>query len=324
MAALSLHASLFFPSFSSRTPVLPCRPPPVGSIRRRPFSVAAATSSSMTPTDGRGSNFTDFPYLSAPHRSLMLDLLSRVEDRLGSQLQPYALPPDVEYFQNEAGTSRGSLYAKRGHSSSLVDFVLGIWLNCRLPTGGELNTTSLLGYLKGITDAPNFLLEIIRSGPTSLVLVLDLSPRRDLIMHPDYLKSFYQDTNADAHRQALLSLPEAQPYFSPALYIRSMMSPTASLLKIDAGNEGEGRLEEIVGGQLADASKTMLEIWLDKCALDECGRGTHESERAYLEKRDRIVRGKTIDIDLASSFPPLFGPEIAGRIIGVLREIYGL
>ncbi|KAK4749407.1 hypothetical protein SAY87_026856 [Trapa incisa] len=327
MVTLLHHTPLVSPSISSLPTVLLGHSPPVGirSFRCRPFSVLSATSSSSTtPTDGRSSNFADFPHLSAPHRSLMLNLFSTVEDRLGSQLHPCALPSDVEYFQNEAGTSRGSLYVRQGDSSSLVDFVLGIWINCQLPTGGELNTTGLLGYLKGVTDAPNFLFEIIRSGPTSLVVLLDLIPRRDLIMHPDYLRSFYQDTNVDSHRQALLTLPEARPYFSPALYIRSMMSPTGSLLKISAGDEEQGRLDEIVGGQLADASKAMLELWLDRCALDESRRDNRESEIAYLEKRDRLVKGNMINVDMESSFPSLFGPENAGRVLRVLREIYGL
>ncbi|PKI39428.1 hypothetical protein CRG98_040186 [Punica granatum] len=267
------------------------------------------------------SKFMDFPHVSAPHRSLMFDLLSAVENRLGTQLEPCALPPNVEYYQNQAGNARGSLYVRRGQSSSPVDFVLGSWLNCQLPTGGALNITSLSAYLKTSTDAPNFLFELIRNGPTSLVMILDLTPRKDLVMFPDYLKTFYEDTQLDSHRQALEKLPEAQPYFSSALYIRSVVSPTAIMLKIDAG--GEDRLEEIIDSQLPTISKAVLEIWLDKCAYGE-ERGVDEADRAYLEKRDNVVKRKTIDIDLASNFPRLFGPEIAGRVIEVLREVYAV
>lgn len=201
--------------------------------------------------------------------------------------------------------------------------MLGSWLNCRLPTGGELNITSLSAYLKAVTDAPNFLFELIRNGPTSLVVILDLTPRKDLVMYPDYLKSFYEDTKLDSHRQALESLPDAQPYFSSALYIRSVVSPTAIMLKIETDAEGQSRLEEIVQSQLSPVSKAVLEIWLDKCALYE-SRSTDESERAYLEERDSVVKRKTIDIDLASNFPRLFGLEIAERVIEVLREVYGV
>lgn len=199
---------------------------------------------------------------------------------------------------------------------------MGSWLNCQLPTGGALNITSLSAYLRTMTDAPNFLFELIRNGPNSLVLILDLTPRKDLVMYPDYLKSFYEDTQLDSHRQALQTLPEAQTYFSSALYIRSAVSPTAVMLKIET-DAGQDRLEEIVADQLSAVSKAVLEIWLDKCALGK-NRVMDESERAYLEKRDAVVKRKTIDIDLASNFPRLFGPEIAGRVIEVLREVYAV
>jgi hypothetical protein len=51
-----------------------------------------------------------------------------------------------------------------------IDFILGSWIHCELPTGGggALNITSLSAYLNPSTDAPNFLFELIQSSPTSL------------------------------------------------------------------------------------------------------------------------------------------------------------
>lgn len=113
MAVLLLNTPIF-----SLSPLHPSHPS-VGSPHRRPVSLSAAPSSSSTPMEGR-SKFEEFPHVSAQHRSLMLDLLSTLEDRLGPQLHPCALPPDVEYYENQGGTARGSLYVRRGHGSSPV------------------------------------------------------------------------------------------------------------------------------------------------------------------------------------------------------------
>jgi hypothetical protein len=61
--------------------------------------------SSMDPHNNEGrTKFKAFPYVSAPHRNLMVDLVSTVENRLDSQLLPCTLPPDVQYYQNQSGT----------------------------------------------------------------------------------------------------------------------------------------------------------------------------------------------------------------------------
>lgn len=260
--------------------------------------------------------------MSAPHRSLMIGLVSAVEERLGPQLLPCALPHDVRYYQNDAGSARGSLHVKRGQGSSKVDFLLGSWLNCQLPTGGSLNITSLSAYLNNSTDAPNFLFELIRSSPTSLVLILDLPPRKDLVTSPDYLSTFYEETQLESRRQALEKLPEAQPYFSSSLYIRCVVSPTAIMLRIESEAGKAERLDEIIESHVSPVAREVLGIWLDKCAAVD--RNVDEEDGAYLERRDGITKRKTIEIDLGSSFPRLFGPEIANRVLDVLREVYGV
>lgn len=67
-------------------------------------------------------------------------------------------------------------------------------------------------------------------------------------------------------------------------------------------------------------AKEIVQFWLDKCASVEKQVG--ETERAYLVKRDQIIKSKTIEVDLASSFPRLFGQEISAHVLGVLREYY--
>lgn len=250
----------------------------------------------------------------------MLDLVSTLENRFHSQLLPCSLPSDVQYYQSHNGTAQASLHIRPAHHNSPVDFVLGSWVHSELPTGGSLDITSLSAYLNSSTDAPNFVFEMIRSSPTMLVLILDLPPRKDLVLWSDDLKTFYEDTQLDTHRQALERVPEVQPYFSSSLYIRTVASPTAIMVRIGTENGGVERMEEIIKDHLDPISKQVLGIWLDHCACAK--REVGEAERAYLRKRDGLIRNKTIEIDLGSSFPRLFGPEVANRVLEAIKEYF--
>ncbi|KAL4364130.1 hypothetical protein GQ457_04G018600 [Hibiscus cannabinus] len=279
-----------------------------------------ASSAPSSPMDITPRKYTDFPFVSAPHRNLMVDLVSTMENRLESQLKPCTLPSDVQYYYTPSGASHGSLYIRSGHSSSQVDFVLGSWIHCKLPTGGALNITSLSAYLNASTDAPNFLIELIQSSPTSLVFLLDLPPRKDPVLYPEYLQTFYENTQLESLRQTFEKLPEVQPYYSSALYIRCLTSPTSIMIRINTEGAGEGRMEEIIKDHVDPVAKEALRIWLEQCA---CGhRSVDEAGKAYLEKRDGLIKNKTIEIDIGSSFPRLFGPDIASRILEVIREAY--
>ncbi|KAL3646280.1 hypothetical protein CASFOL_011460 [Castilleja foliolosa] len=275
----------------------------------------------MDTNDELKSKFMEFPYVSASHKNLMLELLSSVDTRLGPSLQSCTLPPDVQHFGNPTGSARASLHLRSGLPSSQIDFILGGWIHCELPSGGALNITSLSAYLKPSTNAPHFLLDLIQSSPTSLVLILDLTPRKDLVSYPAYLKMYYEDTNLDRHRQVLQNLPEVKPYISPSLYIRSVVSPTAILVGIDVGDGEERGIEDIIEDHVGSVAKEMLDFWIESCACLE--RSVGENERGYLEERDGIIKRKTIEVDLGSSFPRLFGQEVADRVLGVLKEYYG-
>lgn len=79
-------------------------------------------------------------------------------------------------------------------------------------------------------------------------------------------------------------------------------------------------MEEIVQDHVHPIAKEVLGIWLDRCASGESSVG--ETERAALEKRDQLVKNKTIEIDLGSSMPRLFGPEITDRVLGAIQEVF--
>ncbi|KAL5101132.1 hypothetical protein RYX36_005459 [Vicia faba] len=268
------------------------------------------------------SKFLELPFVSAPHKNLMLDLVSSLEDRLQSHLLPCSLPPDVQYYKNNSGSSQISLHVTPGNTHSPIDFVLGSWVHSELPTGGSLDITSISAYLKTSNDAPNFAFDLIRSSPTMLLLVLDLPPRKDLILSPEYLKTFYEDTELEKHRQELEKVQEVQPYFSSSLFIRAFASPTAIYVRVQTENDGGERIDEILRNHIGPISKQVLGIWLDHCACAE--REVGEEERGYLRKRDGFVRNKTIEVDLGTSFPRLFGPEGADKLLDAIKKYFSV
>ncbi|KAF7831261.1 red chlorophyll catabolite reductase, chloroplastic [Senna tora] len=299
----SSSSSTFSSSSSSRTPII---------------SASSSFPMATTQDEAGRRKFLDFPFVSAPHKNLMLDLVSTLENRFDSQLLPCTLPPDVQHYQSQSGTAQASLQIRSGQSNSPVDFVLGSWVHSELPTGGSLDITSLSAYLNLSNDSPNFLIELIRSSPTMLVLILDLPPRKDLVLWPDDLKTFYEDTHLDKPRQDLEKIPEVQPYYSSSLYVRTVSSPTAIMVRIETPEEE--RMEDIIRNHLDPISKQVLGVWLDHCACAK--RDVGEAERAHLKKRDGLIRGKTIEIDLGSSFPRLFGTEVANRVLDTMREYF--
>lgn len=93
-------------------------------------------------------------------------------------------------------------------------------------------------------------------------------------------------------------------------------------MSIDCGQGGEGTLEEIVRGQLATAARALLQIWLDSCA-DHTSE-MEEGERENMIKRDQIVRSKSIEVDLTSNLPRMFGPDVADRVIAEIQKAFGV
>ncbi|WJX64984.1 red chlorophyll catabolite reductase [Trifolium repens] len=222
-----------------------------GHFQLSPFSILSSSSSSsrlqlsaprcsiMDDTHKQGrSKFLEFPYVSAPHKNLMLDLVSKVEDRFQSQLLPCSLPPDVQYYKSNSGTSQVSLHITPGN-----------------------------------TESP-----------------------------------------------ALGKIPEVQPYVTSSLFIRTVASPTAIFIRIQTEDDGGERIDGIISDHIDPISKEVLGIWLDHCACAE--REVGEEDKAYLRKRDGVIRNKTIEVDLGSSFPRLFGPEAAKQILEAIKEYF--
>ncbi|XP_050208478.1 red chlorophyll catabolite reductase, chloroplastic [Mercurialis annua] len=315
------YSPLCFPSTGkSSIPSLPFRS--TSSSTRTAFCMASSSSPESELHNQGRIKFMEFPFVSAPHRELMVDIVSTVENRLGSQLLPCTLPLDVQHCQNQNGNAQASLHVRSGHQSSPVDFIFGSWLHCKLPTGAALNITSLSAYLNLSTDAPNFLMEIIQSSPSSLVLILDLPHRKDPVLYPDYLQTFYENSQLETHRQTIHKLKEVQPYVTSSLYFRSLLSPTMILIRVETESGDAIRMEEIMKDHIHPVAKSVLEIWLDYCGCGE--RDLEEEVKDYLKRRDGIVKKKFIEIDLESNFPRLFGPELTDKVLGPIREIFNV
>lgn len=92
------------------------------------------------------------------------------------------------------------------------------------------------------------------------------------------------------------------------------------MVHIETESGESARIEEIVTSYVDPIAKELLGIWLNQCAFAE--RKVGVTERAYLEKRDSVNRSKTIEIDPASSFPRLFGQEVADQVIQEIRKVY--
>ncbi|KAJ3673687.1 hypothetical protein LUZ60_005679 [Juncus effusus] len=267
--------------------------------------------------DRRSTISTHFPPLL--HRDLALDLASAMDSRLESRLLPSSVPDEIKSFKNQSGTSIGSIDIRYGAPDSSIDFVLESWLHCKVPNG-TIDITSLLVYQNDRTDAPHFNLELIQGGPTTLVLLLDLLPRKDLALFPNYIEKYYQETNLDKFRQEIEKLGEVKPYNSPSLYIRSVLSPTAIAVSINCGENGTVKMEEIINGTVRNVAKEVLEVWLDECV----GTGTEmgEEERESMMRRDKVVKSKSIEIDLQANFPKLFDQEVSSRVIAEIQKAF--
>lgn len=109
-------------------------PPPVPVqscfTARKPATVIRSAASHMA--EGSSSKLKEFPHLSGSHRALMADLIGAIEDRLEDRLLPCALPPDVEYYRNQSGTSEGALLVRSGSPDSSVCLSLSLEEICAL------------------------------------------------------------------------------------------------------------------------------------------------------------------------------------------------
>ncbi|KAM7250763.1 hypothetical protein ACFE04_022646 [Oxalis oulophora] len=280
---------------------------------------------------GHNSKLMEFPHLVSAHKEVMVNLITSLEGRLDSQLLPSSatVPPDVEYYQNQSGSSQGTLSIRRGIPSSAIDFILASWLKLSLPNGGAMNITNIQGYLKPSTDAPHFQFELAQCSDTFFILFLDLIPRKDIVLHQDYFKTFYKDNDnkLEPLRQKLAKVPEVEPFFSSSLNLRSVTSPTASLVsfKCEENEEGIERVNEIIREEICPVATEVLEYWMEKCVLEEGRNGNvSDEEKSFLEKRDWIIKSNAIEMDLSNSMPLQFGEEVANRVLTVIRAAFNI
>jgi red chlorophyll catabolite reductase len=208
-----------------------------------------------------------------------------------------------------------------------VSFVLGSWLHCKLTsatTTGTLDIATIIVMLGPETDAPHFMLELIRNGSSSLVLLLDLLPRKDVVSDPAYLARFYDEMKLEKQREALERLPQSKVYVPSSLYVRSLVSPTAMLYKFKPleqekpGARSADELDLLVNDVLYPTSMQVFFKWLH--AFRHRARRVHGDESRMLHDRDSVIKEMGIEIDLRSNMPRLFGHDITHRVIQAYRN----
>ncbi|KAL6642984.1 hypothetical protein ACP70R_021165 [Stipagrostis hirtigluma subsp. patula] len=301
-----------------------CRSPPAAVARRSaawPRASAVRASASAGRVRGRReAAVARMPRLA--HREVMLALAREAEARLGARLLPSRVPADVAEFGDAAAGALGSVDVRRGAPGSSIDFMLEAWFHRALPAGGAIDITSLIVFLNGATDAPHFLLELIQGGPASLVVLLDLFPRRDLPLHPGYVDRYYAATGVDAHRERLERVPQVRPYVSPSLLVRSLWSPTAIVVDVQCGEGGEAALEDIVRGQLASSAAAVLDVWLERCAGGSAVVEMEAAERERLVARDRMIATTSVELNLSANLPKMFDADVSGRVVAEIGKAF--
>ncbi|KAL6883365.1 hypothetical protein ACP4OV_010779 [Aristida adscensionis] len=298
--------------------------------RRGSRRAASSTAASAATAMGRGGSrcreaaVARMPRLA--HREVMLALAKEAEARLGARLLPSQVPADVAEFGDAAAGALGSVDVRRGAPGSSIDFMLEAWFHRALPGGGAaIDITSLIVFLNGATDAPHFLLELIQGGPASLVILLDLFPRRDLPLHPGYIDRYYGATGVDAHRERLARVPQVRPYVSPSLLVRSLWSPTAVVADVQCGEgeAGAAALEGIVRGPVASSAAAVLDVWLERCAAG--GAAVEEmaaAERERLVARDRMIATTSVELNLSANLPKMFDADVSGRVVAEIAKAF--
>jgi red chlorophyll catabolite reductase len=163
-------------------------------------------------------------------------------------------------------------------------------------------------------------MELIQGGPSSLVVLLDLFPRRDLPLHPDYIDRYYGATGIDSHRQSIARIPQVRPYVSPSLLVRSLWSPTAVVVDVQCGEGNESVLEEIVLGQLASSAMAVLDVWLEHCAgsLVEMD----AAERESLVARDKMISTTSVKLNFSANLPKMFENDVADRVVAEINKAF--
>uniref|UniRef100_A0A0D9XJ81 Red chlorophyll catabolite reductase n=1 Tax=Leersia perrieri TaxID=77586 RepID=A0A0D9XJ81_9ORYZ len=257
------------------------------------------------------------------HREVMLAVAGEAEARLGERLLPSEVPADVKWFENAAGDAVGSVDVRRGAPGSSIAFMLDAWFHRDLPGSGAIDITALIINLTGVTDAPHLVMEFIQGTPTSLIVLLDLLPRRDLPLHPAYIDRYYAATSLDARgRQGFADrVPQSRPYVSPSLLIRSLWSPAAVVADIQCGEGGEETLEGIVCGQVASTAMDVLGVWLEHCAGGE-EMEMDKTERERIVARDRKVSATELELNLAANLPRMFDADVSDRVVAEIRKAF--
>jgi red chlorophyll catabolite reductase len=199
---------------------------------------------------------------------------------------------------------------------------MGSWLRYDLPFG-SLKMATLFIMVSPETDAPHFLFEFIENGTASLVILVDLVPRKDVVLDPDYLRRFYERKDLETVRRSIEKAPQSETYTCSSLYVRSVVSPTAILCKIHdrapSGRRGEAALSTPMRDSVLPTVRKVFMAWSE--AFRNGGKEIMDDvDRRVMAKRDAQIKRHGIEVDLSSNLPKLFGQKITDRIVAAFRN----
>ena len=227
--------------------------------------------------------------------SIMSGLHARVLDRFDLAEDPAV--SDLASFGGESGP-RGSFRAWSGPG---MDWLVHSWIGD--PEAGFTNI-HLTAWLGPATDVPH--LGIACGTLPTLWCFVDLLPRTDLLVDPDYVDRYYEPAN-EAY-MALKNDPEAESFISQDTFTRAGVSQSAFCVVLPTTPE---RVTQI--GELATLR---LEQWFGY--LDEAS-PVPEADRPALAARDQAVRRNIAERDPANALAErFFGKDLTDRLVGSL------
>ena len=198
-------------------------------------------------------------------------ILKQVKERIAARfvLEIYPECIDREYYTSPNGEFEGSFQAWTGPG---LDWLVNSWLGNRKASILDMNATA---FLDQDTDVPHLIM-VFGTIPR-LFFYFDFTPRRNLMVDPEYLDKYYEPINKEY--LALRGHKNFQWSVSHGAYMRSLTNPSTQSLTAELNNTNIDILEEY-----AERMLTRWFTWLD------AAEPLPESARAAQQDYDFTVR----------------------------------
>ncbi|GBG85245.1 hypothetical protein CBR_g39811 [Chara braunii] len=258
-------------------------------------------------------------------RELHLDLRRKIESEGGVTFKDNKAPPELTYMSNPDNLARGSFVLRNGDGDEVHAMVEGA---IRMVRDGKSIGTSFFSLWMGpSTDAPHIMFEWFMSEKRVFFL-MDLKPRRDLVLHVDYLDEVYMNSGLEELRNRCDKDERMKKYHLTRLYAQHSFSPSylayTVALSDDPINKDEGGEED--GGPMPRALREVvrpialecLDIWLS-LRRSRANNVSSSSDRESLARRDYVHRAETIRRE--EGLERTFGVELASKLKDAIKSV---